>query len=57
MPGSEFFAAEKEDSGTALKTRMGSEAVSESFPRQFFPHEMEENQKIEPPSFSYRMIL
>jgi len=43
MPGSEFFAAEKEDSGTALKTRMGSEAVSGLFPRQFSPHETEEN--------------
>jgi len=36
MPGSEFFAAEKEGSETALKTRMGSEAVSGSFPGQFF---------------------
>jgi hypothetical protein len=34
MPGSEFFAAEKEGSGTALKTRMGSKAVSGSFPGQ-----------------------
>jgi hypothetical protein len=33
-PGSEFFAAENEDSGTALKTRMGSEAVSGSVPRK-----------------------
>jgi hypothetical protein len=45
-PGSEFFAAEKEGSGTALKTRMGSKAVSGSFPGRLFPHEMQQGQEL-----------
>jgi hypothetical protein len=39
----ETAEATMEGSGTASKTRMGSEAVSGSFPRQFSPHEMGEN--------------